>query len=707
MNRRLKSLVLGIPLIFASTLVVSLLAFSGMEAIYPGLSYGISAAILAGVIEGEVVGQNIASALTMISYGVHYLEHQACQRKLLELSKKNTEKENLYYDYLKFRGELRALEQLSKRNEKDKDKIKNLQKLIADIEAMFRLSVYKQEEDLRFEAKGALFGNQEKNRLKAKIKRNNTVGGIGLVLLAPTACFAYTLLSSGQLVDVLPVFLPHLAFASISWMVWPLAILAGIEFSIRVSKTLISIIDNETVQKIAKMVRDAFKSDKTTLLKKLRIAFGSLTLVSLVILATLFTVGTWWNFAQTGVHLVPGLKRLGAKLVSVLIPIAGTGELLFSLENTGESVKNLGVFNLLFRSLKHRIAKAWKEESTMQFFNPFRFAYKVIDMTWRLSFFTLHVLSIGLTGDRFPGIPSYLTAIISAGNEGLVDLHYVAEHTEDGGYVVSDQNKEDLEETSAQKEQKEQKITITQPEGDNGIYKLQMPGSDSLIVAAEIYGLEDLLKKREEQPDNRQKIDPKIIDAIKNHFDLEHHEGHSHFILDAVNPIAALVLLLTPIPWFAWTWDYCFGKTSQSELPRSFWKHLTCCFDAYWHQVRGHEHHHGQTLEEGLNQEKSIEFSSTDNQQKIFEFSKEREITRLEGVSTSWFGWGKEEAEKKKNHFKEFGFQQGTNREDMENHNTLSNHRFYFSSGRTKSEEVFKYLTSISACSSKSSASSS
>jgi hypothetical protein len=96
----------------------------------------------------------------------------------------------------------------------------------------------------------------------------------------------------------------------------------------------------------------------------------------------------------------------------------------FNLQNTIETI------NAVKEVLEKKPAKSKPEvvkrttETWLQLFNPFRILLKLTFTPLLLVFFLGHLISIGLTADRMPGIPAIVSALLGMISEGFEDFHY-------------------------------------------------------------------------------------------------------------------------------------------------------------------------------------------------------------------------------------------------------------------------------------------
>lgn len=78
--------------------------------------------------------------------------------------------------------------------------------------------------------------------------------------------------------------------------------------------------------------------------------------------------------------------------------------------------------------LKDAFARLNEKENKWQVINPFRVLLKLTIAPLRVLLFLGHLISIGLTADRVPGVPEIVSAILGIVSEGFEDLHYFVGH---------------------------------------------------------------------------------------------------------------------------------------------------------------------------------------------------------------------------------------------------------------------------------------
>lgn len=166
-----------------------------------------------------------------------------------------------------------------------------------------------------------------------------------------------------------------------------------------------------------------------------------------------------------------GIKLLAPKLPvfvaycasTILIPINFATDLIYGFNTTLQTIDNCkSIFLAIFNGFKHpfeavksfytniqiKLINIKQQETRAQFFNPFCILAKLIISPLQSVVFLGHLLSIGLTTDRFMNVPPPLVAGVCAISEGLQDLSFLtgesdvhqhdhnehSDHAEDDGH---------------------------------------------------------------------------------------------------------------------------------------------------------------------------------------------------------------------------------------------------------------------------------
>ncbi len=93
-------------------------------------------------------------------------------------------------------------------------------------------------------------------------------------------------------------------------------------------------------------------------------------------------------------------------------------------------LNNLSQGNPLAQAWKHlkkQLATLQAHENTLQQLNPFRLVLFLTITPLRVCFFLGHLISIGVTADRVPGVSKFFSALLGIVSEFFEDLHYFVE----------------------------------------------------------------------------------------------------------------------------------------------------------------------------------------------------------------------------------------------------------------------------------------
>ena len=100
-----------------------------------------------------------------------------------------------------------------------------------------------------------------------------------------------------------------------------------------------------------------------------------------------------------------------------------------------------GIIKTIYKSMAERFNQGLNTENLLQRLNLFRIILKLTVTPLRILFFIGHIISIGLTADRMPGIPQMVAFIIATLSESFEDFHYFIDHDDehhhDHGSLIS------------------------------------------------------------------------------------------------------------------------------------------------------------------------------------------------------------------------------------------------------------------------------
>ncbi len=92
-------------------------------------------------------------------------------------------------------------------------------------------------------------------------------------------------------------------------------------------------------------------------------------------------------------------------------------------------------FKSFYFNIRSKLTNIKDQETWAQFFNPFRIIAKLIISPLQSLVFLGHLISIGLTTDRFINAPPPLVAGVCAISEGLQDLSFLTGESDDHQHV--------------------------------------------------------------------------------------------------------------------------------------------------------------------------------------------------------------------------------------------------------------------------------
>ncbi|RDH39986.1 MAG: hypothetical protein CFE62_006190 [Candidatus Aquirickettsiella gammari] len=442
-------------LTMGTVLSVGFLSFSGLWIIYPYVIPAVLAFFLAGIIEGKVYGTSIFKGLGRLK-----LLTANAQKHLffIELNKfvshKESQKESQNESW--FNNQCNSLKDYWVKREKYKSLKKDLQ---AD-------------KNVLKDAKEAL--DQAKNSLYQQVRGNNIsdeeLNKLGKPLLKSAKHSAWFLrffwivsLSVGVVSGFATAFAVNeaitiglalsLSATALSAIIWPVAIFAAIGATFLLYYIITDIVKNDTVEKAVSKVCELFKRKEDEnkkeplaayVIRLIALSLVAVGITAITVFATAASAGTCWIIMRQGINLLlPKLPIFFAYCTSaILIPIGFTTDLIYGFSTTLLTINNCkGMFVAIFRVIQNPVEKfksfiktklaSVKDESWGQFFNPFRLIAKLVILPLQALVFIGHLISIGLTTDRFFSVPPSLVAIFCAISEGLQDLSFFTTEEDD------------------------------------------------------------------------------------------------------------------------------------------------------------------------------------------------------------------------------------------------------------------------------------
>ncbi|QRN02645.1 hypothetical protein GH742_01450 [Legionella sp. MW5194] len=432
-----------------ASLILGFLSFGGMYALLPLLPLAFTAFGLSVAYEGEIYFQNIKGAFNKIT-GRDYLKRYLANQYLLEKFPKEEEfnsNEPLPQFFIDYRAQLLEMEKFKhvKLNAASRKRKKQLKQRLRDMENWFALQLFAKDD----EGEGMLPLTPYESRLREWLKthqqkesqdllasRQRLYRGVQAfsVLAAVFMGIGTTYLLVGEFATI-PL-LATIPFGFLPAIILPMAIVAGTAYGFLTYNAITDMINNDTLRKWYRRLRDDFKQGVTV--KNVFMAVTAVLLLGLATALTICTAGTWWTVAKNAQPLFGWMVKIPSFVMGVINPIiTGFSALIFNLENTADSL------NIIYSALnsgrnffQHAItrlskwgAELYARENWGQILNPFRLILKLTIVPLRILFFFGHLVSIGVTADRVPGIPEILSAILGIVSEGFEDMHYFMSHS--------------------------------------------------------------------------------------------------------------------------------------------------------------------------------------------------------------------------------------------------------------------------------------
>lgn len=224
---------------------------------------------------------------------------------------------------------------------------------------------------------------------------------------------------------------------SLSFLVWPLAIIAAIGYTFLIFHTVKDILFSDKFQKWMNCVKNWFMPTfklglniKTLghILKAALVVTLTVATITICIMGTLATAGTWWIAVKHGVRLIPHMYKAAGWIRNILTPLVAVGCLVFSTFSSLKSIYKLYNKIKTFNP-KEKLACWWstliKNENPIQIVNPFRIICCIIQNTMDTILLLGHVTATGAGRDQFMRFPTMLVTGASAGSELTQDITFL------------------------------------------------------------------------------------------------------------------------------------------------------------------------------------------------------------------------------------------------------------------------------------------
>lgn len=429
-----------------ASLILGFLSFGGMYALIPALPLAFAAFALSVSYEGEIYLQNIKGALNKL-FKNDYLKNRLAKEYLLDHFPEHTETADCPQFFKDYKAQLELLSVFDHKelNKESKTRKKQINKTLKDMEQWFAQHLFPAKKNagteqtpyaLQLEQWLKLHQQQEwQEQLERRRFKFNLVKAFsGLAAL---------FMGLGSTYLIVEAFTAIPFFAVIPFALWPviivpMALVAGIAYGMLTYNAITDLINNNTIVKWYKKIRDDLSQGLT--IRNVFMATTAVFLVALAVALTICTAGTWWTVASNARPLFEWMKKMPNFIMGLINPvITGASAIFFNIQNTAESLEmvdeatrsNKNIFQRMYQS----IADGWKHvrdnENWLQMLNPFRIILKLTVTPLRILLFFGHLISIALTADRMPGVPQILAALVAMISEGFEDAHYFVGHSHD------------------------------------------------------------------------------------------------------------------------------------------------------------------------------------------------------------------------------------------------------------------------------------
>lgn len=427
-----------ILLTLGASLIIGLLSFSGIYVILPSLLLGATFFTLSTIYEAQILGENIDGALQKL-FSADRLEYDLSLQYLLDsfrtLDPNLQEKWPSFY--IDFAEELMTYDQLhhtpngaeTRRLRKESE-----EKLKEKLTFFHQIITQKRKDDpALIEHLNISAPNQVSfiEQFQTHFSRNKPFQFAAKIFSAMTMA----LMTLGTTYLLTEAFLTIPFFASLSVAFWPIlilpmAVISAAAFASLTYNTLSNIITHHKIQKRFLAFKEDIQKNGLHAKNIIPLAITAI-LTTLAALLTICTAGTWLTIAKETPAIIRGMRHIPSFVMNVLLPLfTGIAALAFNLENSNESLETLEkifskeTLNKIIQSIQLTIKTIRESENWLQLFNPFRIILLLTITPLRFLLFIGHLMSIGATADRVPGVSKIGSAIMGFICEFFEDMHY-------------------------------------------------------------------------------------------------------------------------------------------------------------------------------------------------------------------------------------------------------------------------------------------
>lgn len=420
-----------------ASLILGLLSFGGMYALWPMLFPAISSFALSVVYEFEIYSQNLTRAFDKLLTG-DYFEKQLPKYYLKHYfqTKSHQPKQLPFFEAyekalrLNDTAMLEWLEELFDEQLNAGDTYKASQSICARRAKPKSLHAY-------------LHAAKPDGKPSIHEEYKNSVAWRKLYIPALKAFALLTMLSMSLGTSYLLVeffsLVPWLAAmpAVLPIIILPLSLLGGVAYGLLTFNAVTNLMANDTLFTWVRKIRHNFNNDGWTLANISMAATAGLLFV-LALTLTICTAGTWWTIAQQVRPLFGWMRRMPSFIMGVINPIVmWFSSLSFNIENTSGTLHELfpekdsndpidtspSLWEQIKTACINTAKHLWEKENILQWVNPFRPLLLAV-LSLRYILFAGHLLSIGVTADRIPRLSQYLSSFLGGLSEGFEDWDY-------------------------------------------------------------------------------------------------------------------------------------------------------------------------------------------------------------------------------------------------------------------------------------------
>lgn len=408
-----------------ASLILGLLSFGGMYAFWPALTPAASGFGLSVVYEFEIYSQNLTRAFEKLMSN-DYFEKQLPKYYLKQHFQTKSVDSNRLPFFDAYETALRT------KNTQELDYLEALfDEQINNTESSYKTTyAYNKHTENLYDflpAKG-IHNEYKKSAARRKIYIPALKAFALLTMLSMSLGTSYLLVEFFSLVPwlaAMPAVLPII--------IVPLSVLGGVAYGLLTFNAVTNLMANNTVLNWAQKIRKGGWS-----LSNITMGATAGLLFALALTLTICTAGTWWTIAQQVRPLFGWMQRLPSAFMSVINPIImWFSSLSFNIENTSGTLHELfpesdcndptNTNPSLWEKIKIASSNTFthlrEKENILQWLNPFRIILLPI-LSLRYVFFAGHLLSIGVTADRIPGLSQYVSSFLGGLSEGFEDWDY-------------------------------------------------------------------------------------------------------------------------------------------------------------------------------------------------------------------------------------------------------------------------------------------